>query len=93
MSDALQPRDPPWPPQWHINEALDERGWTSRDLANHTGLGVWTCHYLTQGETRIDARIAQALAKAIGGDAKLWLYIESKWQLHKLTQSEVNRDA
>jgi addiction module HigA family antidote len=75
------------PPGQSIQEELDARGWTRRQLAEKMGRPVQMVNQIITGRRRITAETALALADALGTSAEMWLGLECRYRLHLARQA------
>ncbi len=89
MSDEWEPN---WasPPGDTLVEALQERGWTQRHLAQQTGVSEGYVSQIVHATSTISVKFAVALEALDVGTARFWLHREADYRLalHRLrTQS------
>lgn len=84
-----------FPPGDLIREEIEERGWTQADLATVLARPAVVVNGIINGKRSITPETAQALSKAFGTSAQLWMNLESSYQLSKAGASsdEVARRA
>ena len=70
-------------PADHIKEYLETRGWKQADLARASGLTQKSVSDIMTKDTRLNARTAIALEKALGLKARVWLALQANWDLHE----------
>ena len=76
------------PPGELLEEEIEARGMTQRDLARETGRPPQTINEIIRGRKRITADTALDLERALGTPASFWLNLESNYQL---TQARLRR--
>jgi plasmid maintenance system antidote protein VapI len=67
-----------------ISEVLVDRGANVFDFARAVGLTVVDTRALLWGKGRVDARLARALAKHLGGTPGEWHRLQARWDLAQL---------
>lgn len=87
MSDTRAPAEV-FPPGDFIREELEARHWTQGDLAAVIKRPLQAVNEIINGKKQITAETAKALAAAFGTSAKLWLNLESTYQLHKAKDAD-----
>ena len=70
-----------FPPGDFIHEELEARGWSQRDLARIIGRPPQAVNEIINGRKRITAETSLALAAAFGTEPKLWMNLESSYQI------------
>jgi len=73
-----------FPPGDFLREELDARNWTQNDLATVLGRSPRLVNEIISAKRSITPETANALAKAFGTSAELWMNLESVWQLSNL---------
>lgn len=66
-----------------IVRTLADRGYTTEDLADWTGLSDPSVRRIVTGESRIVPAVAEALASHLGGSADFWLRRDALYQEHR----------
>ena len=69
------------PPGELLEEEIEARGMTQRDLAREIGRPAQAVNEIIKGKKRITADTALDLEAALGTPASLWLNLESNYQL------------
>ncbi len=72
-----------FPPGDVIKRELDARGWKQDDLAKILGRTRQTVNRLIQGRTAITPEMAHELAAAFGTSAKLWMNLQTSYELSR----------
>lgn len=85
---GLRPFTPISPGEF-IEEELQTRGWSQRDLAAVLGRPVQVVNEIVAGKKAITPETALALSEALGTSADYWLGLESRYRLD-LLQSKKN---
>jgi len=73
-----------FPPGDFLEEELEERGWSQKDLAAILGRPPRVVNEIIAGKRSITPETAAGLADALGTSAQFWLNLESSYQLWKL---------
>jgi len=71
-----------FPPGEFIQDELDARGWTQRDLAEIMGCSHRLVNEIVRARRSITPETACKLGEAFGTSAELWLNLESSYRLH-----------
>lgn len=80
------------PPGEHIQEMIDERGWTQVELARRTGRPVQTINEIIKGKRAITAETALQLEEVLGVSAQTWMNLESSYRLALLRKDRPQFD-
>jgi HTH-type transcriptional regulator/antitoxin HigA len=75
------------PPGESIQEELNARGWTQRQLAKKMRRPIQAVNEIIRGKRQITAETALGLASAFGTSAEMWLGLESRYRLHLARQT------
>lgn len=65
----------------HIQDALEARGWTQKDLAYVMGRSASQISNLMVGRVELSPKIAQELGVIFGGGGEYWLGLDSAYRL------------
>jgi HTH-type transcriptional regulator / antitoxin HigA len=71
-----------------LEQALERRGWTQRDLADITGRPIQTVNEIIRGIKQITPETAIELAAALGTTPEFWTNLETNYRLWKARQEE-----
>lgn len=71
----------PFPPGEFVQEFMEGKGWTQDDLAEVLGRSRQHVNRLLQSKTSITPETAFELANAFGTSAKLWMNLQSSFEL------------
>lgn len=73
---------PDWisPPGDTLNDLLVERGWSTAEFAERTGLTPGHIHALVTGRARISADAAERLSRVLGSTSDFWLVRDAQYQ-------------
>jgi HTH-type transcriptional regulator/antitoxin HigA len=72
-----------FPPGAFIQEELEARGWSQRDLAEVLGRPLQAVNAIVDGRKQIMPRTARELEAALGPSAEFWLNLEVGYRLHQ----------
>lgn len=78
------------PPGVSIQEELDARGWTQRQLAEKMQRPIQAVNEIIKGRRQITAETALSLADAFGTSAEMWLGLESRYRLYLARQRKAS---
>ena len=70
-----------FPPGDFIQEELEARGWTQRDLAKILGRPVWAVNAIINAKKIVTPEMAVALSARFGTSPDFWLNLESAYRL------------
>jgi HTH-type transcriptional regulator/antitoxin HigA len=76
MSRSNRPIAQVFPPGAFIQEELEARGWSQRDLAEVLGRPLQAVNAIINGRKQITPRTARELEAAFGTSAEFWLNLE-----------------
>ena len=71
-----------FPPGDFLKEELDARGWSQTDFAQILGKTIKTVNEIVLGKRRITPETARLLGQALGTSARVWVNLESAYQLY-----------
>lgn len=66
-------------PGEYIKEEMEARGWTPNELARRMDFGLSIVKGLCRGERRVTRLTAQALGRAFGTEAEVWLNLQAAY--------------
>ena len=66
-------------PGIYIKEEMDARGWTMNELARRMDFGLSIVKGLCKGERRVTRLTAEALDRAFGTGAEVWLKLQAAY--------------
>lgn len=72
-----------FPPGDFLKEELEARGWSQTDFADILGRPRKTINEIILGKRSITPDMARALAEGLGTSARIWLNLETDYQLYK----------
>ena len=72
-------------PGEYIREEIEARGWTQIDLAEILGRPAQAVSEIITGKRSITPEMARALGDAFGTSAQLWLNLESRYRLARVS--------
>ena len=81
------------PPGWVLEERLDATGMSQAEFARRCGRSPKLISDIISGKAAIQPKTAVQFEKALGVDARIWLGIESEYQLHRERERESRRAA
>ena len=84
---ARQPKNPFHPGEILLEEFLEPRGITQAAFAEHIGWTKTRLNELIKGKRGITAAAALDLADALGTSAKLWMNLQSTYDLDKAARA------
>jgi HTH-type transcriptional regulator / antitoxin HigA len=70
-------------PGEYIRDELEARGWSQKDLARILDRPLQVVNEIVNGRKRITADTAMAIGLAFGTGAKVWLNLQSTYDLWK----------
>ena len=70
------------PPGWLLAEHLDERGFSQTEFARRCGRSPQLISEIIAGHAGVEPHTALQFERVLGVDARIWLGIESKCQIH-----------
>ena len=76
-----------------IQEELEARGWTQRQLAKKMGRPVRAVSEIIRGKRAISGLLALDLAAAFGTSAEMWIGMEARYRLHLARQQRQRKSA
>lgn len=82
MSQLRRPIAEVFPPGAFVQEELEARGWSQRDLAEVLGRPLQAVNAIINGKKQITPRTARELEAALGPSAEFWLNLEIAYRLH-----------
>lgn len=68
-----------YPPSEFLQEELEERGWTIRDLAQEMNCAEHYARSLVKGGHRITRVAAMLLSQALGTSDEYWLHLQLQY--------------
>lgn len=83
--------DVAFPPGVFLEELLDERGMTQRELADRTGKSKKAINEIVSGKAPINAQTALELEKVLGPPAHWWSNLELQYREHLARERERER--
>jgi HTH-type transcriptional regulator/antitoxin HigA len=66
-----------------IQEQLDARGWTQRDLGDRMNRPYEQVNRLIKGKLRLTVETAVQLGRVLGPSPQFWLILDMYWQLDR----------
>lgn len=69
------------PPGEILEEELEARGMTQKELAHHMGRPVQTINEIVRGKRALTAETALDLERVLGIEAGLWVRLEGEYRL------------
>lgn len=75
-----------------LKRELEARGWTQKDLADIMGRPVQTINEIVGGSKQITPQTALQLSQAFGTSPQYWINLETNYQLHLATKSNLKQD-
>lgn len=91
MSQNLRPAHVPSPGRI-LENALEQRGWTQRDLAEIMGRPIQVVNEIIRGVKQITPETAIELAAALGTTPEVWTNLETNYRLWKARQEHEGRE-
>lgn len=82
-----------FPPGDFLKEELDARGWSQTDFAQILGKTTKTVNEIVLGKRRITPETARLLGQALGTSARVWVNLESAYQLYTAERNSPMTDA
>jgi HTH-type transcriptional regulator/antitoxin HigA len=79
-----------FPPGEFIEDELEARGWTQRDLAEIIGIAPSTLNLIVTGKRAITPEMAKAIGGAFGTPPEFWLNLENAYQLSKVSSRDAS---
>ncbi len=73
-------------PGFHIQEEMDERGWTQEDLADVLGVSLKTVNQLLQNKQSITLETAKSLSEAFKQSPQFWMKLDTDYRLQLQAQ-------
>lgn len=76
----------PFKPDWRVSpgetikDAMEERGWTQRVLADRLGIDRLKTGRLLEGQEPLTADLARRLQNTLGISAQFWLNMEANYR-------------
>lgn len=93
MANRLLDMPADWiaPPGATIQEAMEERGWTQKDLADRLGFSSKHVNLLLNGKASVTLDAAVKLERVVGSSARFWLRSEANYRtrLAELQKQEI----
>lgn len=77
-----------YPPGDFIKQELEARGWTQTRFAQILGRPIQFVNELVNAKRSITPRTAVELGAAFGTSARLWINLESSWQLSRVKEPD-----
>src|SRR5262245_25704421 len=71
-----------------LENALEQRGWTQRDLADITGRPIQVVNEIIRGTKQITPETAIELAAALGTTPQVWTNLETNYRVWKARQAQ-----
>lgn len=87
MNNTYQP-DYAVPPGWLVQEILEERGWSMRDLASYCDRSPKLISEIIAGKAPIGADTAIQFEKVLKVDARVWVNMEAQYRLALAREEE-----
>jgi addiction module HigA family antidote len=81
------------PPGESIQDELDARGWTQRQLARKMKRPVQAINEIIRGKRQITAETALELGEALGTSAEMWIGMEGRYRLFIARRQRHRRSA
>jgi HTH-type transcriptional regulator/antitoxin HigA len=75
-------------PGFFLQEELDARGWTQRDLAFILGIEEGALNKIVKGKTGISFEMSKALAKALGVDADFFANLQKAYDFSRAKEPD-----
>jgi HTH-type transcriptional regulator / antitoxin HigA len=91
MNQKLRPAYVPSPGRT-LENVLERRGWTQRDLADITGRPIQAVNEIIRGTKQITPETAIELAAALGTTPEFWTNLETNYRLWKALQGQETRE-
>ena len=86
LSDAIEPGtgiDSPIPPGEHLQEYLDDYGWSARELARRLAVPHNRVSAILGGDRAITADTALRLGRLFGSSPEFWLNLQMRYDLER----------
>lgn len=77
----------------HIEEMMEDQGWTQQDLADVLGVSLKHVNKLLNNEQPITLEMAKNLSEAFGPGPEFWINTDTNYRLKKEKQEDNNNDS